>query len=49
MNNDPAIAFAEALARALVKRDIAALREAQRGSLVGDARAHGHLRPVQQR
>ncbi len=49
---DPAIiAFAEALARAQVKRDIAALRAARsqpvlRG-LNGDSNADGHLCPVQ--
>ncbi|MFX4088019.1 hypothetical protein [Sphingobium yanoikuyae] len=43
------IAFAEALARMQVKRDIAALRAAQGGGRQEDARANGHLRPLQQR
>ncbi|KFG90763.1 hypothetical protein BV98_001475 [Sphingobium herbicidovorans NBRC 16415] len=46
---DPAlIAFVEALARAQVARDIAALRAARGGGLNGDSDADGHLRPVQQ-
>jgi hypothetical protein len=32
-----------------VKRDIAALRAAQGGGRQEDARANGHLRPLQQR
>ncbi len=42
------IAFVEALARAQVARDIAALRAARGGGLNGDSDADGHLRPVQQ-
>ena len=43
------IAFAEALARAQVARDIATLRAAQNAGQLGDARAHGDLRALQQR
>lgn len=43
------VAFVEALARAQVARDIAALRAAQRPSQQGEAGAHGHLRTFQQR
>ncbi|MGE4323646.1 MAG: hypothetical protein AB7E60_11530 [Sphingobium sp.] len=46
------IAFAEALARAQVARDIATLRAARmapaRGAQDGDSNADGHLRPIQQ-
>ncbi len=56
--SDPAmIAFAQALARAHVARDIAALRAARQlpaatrnrtVGLNGESNADGHLRPVQQ-
>lgn len=56
--SDPAlIAFAQALARAHVARDIAALRAARQQPVTkpnrnagpnGDSNADGHLRPVQQ-
>ena len=51
--SDPAlIAFAQALARAHVARDIAALRAARQQPAArgpnGDSNADGHLRPVQQ-
>lgn len=47
---DPAmLAFVEALARAQVARDIAALRASYEAGQQEDAHAHGHLRSVQQR
>ena len=43
------IAFAKALARAQVARDIAAIRAAQMSGQQGDDRADGNLRTLQQR
>lgn len=43
------IAFAEALARAQVARDIAAMRAGRIDADRGDARADGDLRALQQR
>lgn len=43
------IAFVEALARAQVAIDIAALRAAQQSGGKGDTNADGNLHPLQQR